>query len=98
MVFDFAVPEIQLGYYESLIINFLTIVLLSEILSEYFIKITNTKSRIARIVSFLLLLAVFYHLVFIQQNSIADSMLIIAALVVSFLLMVIKKAFTTDKS
>jgi hypothetical protein len=61
------------------------------------VKVLKTKNIITRLSSFLLLTIVMGHLVFIERNTLVESVLIILALGLSFIVILIQKAWIAVK-
>lgn len=88
---DFAPPMITFEPVESFIIYTLTIILLAGIITDYFTKIMHTKSIIIQTSAFLLLSITMGHLVFIENNTMAETITIVLALILSFISIIIHK-------
>jgi len=84
-------PELSFGPLESFVIYALLILTFSSIITEKVIDLLHVKSMIAKLSSFLLLASVLSHLIYVQNSSFLESILIIGVLVVSFVMMVLHK-------
>lgn len=82
---------IEFGPFETLIAYSLAILIISGLITEYIFKIVHTKSNITKMSSFLLLAFVMWHLIFVEKNSLADSLLIVFALLLSFVIIIVQK-------
>ncbi len=94
----FAEKMIEFSPMETVIAYSLAILIISGLLTEYFVKIINTKSIITKMSSFLLLVFALWHLVFIEGNSLANSLLIVFALLLSFIMIIAQKILLWMKS
>jgi len=84
-------PQLVLGPVSSIIINGLVILTISSIVVEKAIDILNIKSKMAKYSSFLLLCFVFSHLIWVEGNSVVESIMIIGVLGLSFIMVVMHK-------
>ena len=88
---NFAERMIEFSPLETLVAYSLAILIVSGLITEYFVKVIKTKSIITKMSSFLLLVFVMWHLVFVENNSLADSLLILFALLLSFIMIIVQK-------
>ena len=86
------VPEISFNPLEYVLIYGLLILTVSSILTEKIIGWFQIKSWTAKISSFLLMASVLGHLIFVENNSLAQSLVIISIVAVSFFMTVMHKA------
>ncbi len=91
LTWDLGNKMIEFSPFETVIVYTLAILILSGLMTEYFVKIIKTKSTLTKVSSFLLLSFLMWHLVFIENNSLADSILILLALLLSFFMIIVQK-------
>lgn len=85
------VPEISFSPIEYVLIYGLLILTVSSILTEKIIGWFNIKSWTAKISSFLLMASVLGHLIFVENNSLAQSLIIIAIVAISLFTTILHK-------
>ena len=90
---NLAEKMIEFSPFETVIAYSLAILIISGLITEYLVRILKTKSVLTKMSSFLLLAFVMWHLVFVEKNSMADSLLIVLALLLSFFMIIIQKIF-----
>lgn len=79
MTLEFGEKMIEFNPFETVIAYSLAILIISGLITEYITRIIHTKSIITKMSSFLLLVFVMWHLVFVEDNSLVDSLLIVFA-------------------
>ena len=84
-------PALSFNPLEFVIIYGLLIFTISAIVTEKVIDWLKIKSITAKASSFLLMSALLFHLVFVEQNSFVESIMIIGILIVSFGMTVLHK-------
>lgn len=88
---NFEAPTVSFSPLEAMVVYILVIILISGILTDYFTKIIRTGGIITKLSSFLLLTIVMGHLIFIEDNSLAETITVIFALILSFASIIIHK-------
>jgi len=87
----FEAPTVTFGPVETIVVYTLVIILVSGIITDYFTKVMKSEGIMTKVSSFLLLAIVMGHLIFIEDNSLAETLAIIFALILSFASIIIHK-------